>query len=101
LTLEQVIERATVNAAKAMRKPELGSLKPGSAADVALFRIDEGDFTFQDIFLNERKGTKLLVNTGTFVDGEQLPSLPERPLHFFAKLPERQAGKVIPIRPVS
>ena len=101
MTLEQVIARATVNAAKAMRKPELGSLNPGSAADVALFRIEEGDFTFQDIFMNERKGSKLLVNTGTFVNGEQLPCLPERPLHFFAKLPAHQAGKVIPIRPVS
>lgn len=101
MTLEQVIERATVNPAKAMRKPELGSLKPGSSADVALFRIDEGDFTFQDIFMNERKGTQLLVNTATLVDGEVLPRTPERPLHFFAKLPPHQQGKVIPVRAVS
>lgn len=101
MTLEQVIEATTAKPAKAMRKPELGSLKPGSAADVALFRIDEDDFTFQDIFMNERKGTQLLVNTATLVDGEVLPRTPERPLHFFAKLPPHQQGKVIPVRAVS
>jgi len=101
MTLEQVIESATSKAAKAIRKPELGTLKPGSAADIAIFKIDEGDFTFQDIFMNERKGTKLLVNTATLVDGEVLPRTPERPLHFFAKLPEHQRGKVIRVRPVS
>lgn len=101
MTLEQVIESATAKAAKALRKPELGTLRPGSPADVALFRIDDGEFTFQDIFMNERKGTKLLVNTATLVDGEVLPRMPERPLHFFAKLPPHQRGKVIPVRPVS
>jgi len=101
LTLEQVIESATSKAAAAIRKPELGTLRPCSAADIAIFRIDDGEFTFQDIFMNERKGTKLLVNTTTIVDGEVLPRLPERPLHFFAKLPEHQRGKVLPVRAVS
>jgi dihydroorotase len=101
LTFAQVIEATTSKPAKAMRKPELGSLKPGSVADVAIFRIEDGDFTFQDLFMNQRKGRQLVVNTATLVDGEVLPHAPERPLHFFAKLPERQRGKVIPVRAVS
>jgi dihydroorotase len=100
MSLPDVVECATSRPAAAMRKPELGSLKPGSAADVALFRIEEGDFTFQDIFMNELKGTQRLVNTLTLVDGEKLPRVPERKLHPWAVLPDHQRGKVIPLVPV-
>jgi dihydroorotase len=100
MTIEQVIERATSTPAAAMRKPEFGSLKPGSAADVALFAIEEGDFTFQDIHMNERKGRQRLVNTLTLIDGVELPRLEERPLHVWAVLPENQRGKVIPLTAV-
>ncbi len=101
MSLADVFHRASATAAAAMRRPDLGTLKVGSPADVALWRIAEGDYTFQDIFMNERKGTKLLVNTLTMVDGDVLPRVAERPLHSWAKLPEWQAGKVIPVRPVS
>jgi dihydroorotase len=100
MSVPEVIERATSRPAAAMRKPALGSLKPGSQADVALFRIEEGDFTFQDVFVNERKGTKRLVNTLTLIDGEVLPRVPERKLHPWAVLPDWQRGKVIPLVPV-
>jgi dihydroorotase len=101
LTLPQVIECATSKPAAAMRRGDLGSLKPGSAADVALFTIEDGDYTFQDIFMNERKGNQLLVNNLTLVDGEVLPRVAEEPLQPWSALPEHQRGKVIPIRPVS
>jgi dihydroorotase len=100
MTIEQVIERATSRPAAAMRKPELGSLKPGSSADMALFAIEEGDFTFQDIHMNERKGTQRLVNVLTLIDGEELPRQPELPLHVWSVLPEHQRGKVIPLESV-
>ncbi|HKG25172.1 MAG TPA: amidohydrolase/deacetylase family metallohydrolase [Thermomicrobiales bacterium] len=100
MSLADVIECATSRPAAAMRKPELGSLKPSSPADVALFRIEEGDFTFQDIFMNELQGTKRLVNTLTMIDGEVLPRLPERKLHPWAVLPDHQRGKLIPLVPV-
>jgi dihydroorotase len=97
LSIEQVIERATSRPAAAMRKPELGSLNSGSAADIALFDIEEGDFTFQDIHMNERQGTQRLINTMTMIDGKELPRLPERPLHAWSVLPDHQRGKVIPL----
>jgi dihydroorotase len=100
MSLSDVIERATSKPAAAMRRPDLGSLKPGSAADVALFTIEEGEFTFQDIFLNERKGRQLLVNNLTMIDGDVLPRVAEDPLQPWAALPEAQRGKVIPIRQV-
>jgi dihydroorotase len=101
VSLPDVIERATSRPAAAMCRPDLGTLRPGSAADVALFKIEEGDFTFQDIFLDVRKGTQLLVNTLTMIDGDVLPRVEEDPLQPWAELPETQRGKVIPIRPVS
>lgn len=100
MSLSQVIERATAAPAKAMCHPELGSLRPGSQADVALFTIEEGDYTYQDVRMNERKGTQRLVNTQTLIDGEVLPRVEERPLHPWAVLPEHQRAKLIPLVPV-
>ena len=98
MTIEQVIACATVNAARAIRKEELGTLSVGSPADLATFRMDVGTFTFQDIHMNERSGERLLVNTMTMIDGEVLPVCEDRPLQPWAKLPEHQAGKVKPVR---
>jgi dihydroorotase len=93
LSLPDVIERATSRPAAAMRRPDLGTLRPGSLADVALFRLDEGDYTFYDAHMAPRQGRKLLVNTSTFVGGAELPRLPERPREVWATLPEHQEGK--------
>lgn len=48
MTLEQVIERATVNPAKAIRRPELGTLSEGSEADIALLELRGGEFALVD-----------------------------------------------------
>ncbi|MGN6700304.1 MAG: amidohydrolase/deacetylase family metallohydrolase [Thermomicrobiales bacterium] len=93
ISLPDVIERATSRPAAAMRRPDLGTLRPGSLADIALFRLDEGDFTFYDVHMAPRQGSKLLVNTHTFVGGEELPRLPERPREVWATLPAHQEGK--------
>jgi dihydroorotase len=92
MSLPDVIERATSRPAVAMRRPELGSLKPGSPADVALFRLEEGQYTFYDAQMGKRLGKQRLINTLTMVGGEELPRVPERPLHSWAKLPEHQQG---------
>jgi dihydroorotase len=97
LSLEQVIERATSKAAKAMRKPELGSLRVGSPADIALMTFEDGNFRFQDIFMNELKGTRRLANVKTFVAGEELPRVPLPDLMPWAVLPAAQRGKVNPL----
>jgi dihydroorotase len=100
MTLEQVVERATTKPAAAMRRPDLGTLAVGSPADIAVFRLETGDVTFQDIHMNERRGDRLLVNTLTMVEGEALPVVEEPPLQPWAVLPESQRGRVIPLRPV-
>ncbi|MGI8475233.1 MAG: amidohydrolase/deacetylase family metallohydrolase [Thermomicrobiales bacterium] len=100
MSFADVIACATSKPAKAMGRPGLGSLAPGSAADIALFTIETGDYTFQDIFMNVRKGGQLIVNKLTMIDGEPLPHAPELPLQPWATLPEWQRGKVIPVRAV-
>src|SRR5439155_10460347 len=46
MTLEQVIERSTVNPARAIHRPELGTLTEGSSADIAVIGEQTGKFGF-------------------------------------------------------
>lgn len=48
LTVEQVIERTTAAAARAIQRADLGHLSEGSAADIALFEVQKGSFGFVD-----------------------------------------------------
>jgi dihydroorotase len=61
LTLEEVIQRATTNPAKVFGFPaQLGTLREGSEADVAILKTTEGTFAFTDSAGNTRIGhTKL------------------------------------------
>ena len=90
LSLPDVVERATARPAAAMRRPDLGRLAPGSPADVALFRLEDGDYTFHDIEMRPRPGTTRLVNTLTLIDGVVLPRQPEREPAPWAVLPPHQ-----------
>jgi dihydroorotase len=95
MSLEDVVERATVRAARAVALKELGTLKVGGPADVALFRLREGNFTLYDVRLNARPGKVQLDNTLTIVGGKKLPIVEERPLMYWADNPELR-GKVGP-----
>ncbi|MGH2390434.1 MAG: amidohydrolase/deacetylase family metallohydrolase, partial [Chloroflexota bacterium] len=79
MSLDDVIARATVRPAAAMRRPDLGALTVGAPADIALFRLENGDYTFHDIHMQARSGRMRLINTATYVGGTLLPRLPERP----------------------
>ncbi|MBA2597322.1 MAG: amidohydrolase/deacetylase family metallohydrolase, partial [Chloroflexia bacterium] len=96
LSLPEVIERATSRPAAAMRRPDLGTLTPGSVADVAIFRLEEGEYVFRDVRMNPRRGTKRLINTLTMIDGEVLGHAPELPLQPWSAIPEWQRGVVSP-----
>jgi dihydroorotase len=48
MTLEQVIERSTINPAKAIRRADLGTLSEGKVADIAILSLDRGQFAFLD-----------------------------------------------------
>ena len=96
LSVPEVIERATSRPAQAMRLPDLGTLRPGSMADVALFTLEGGNYVFRDVHMNARRGDKRLINTLTLIDGEILDRMPERPLHPWCAIPEHQRGVLPP-----
>ena len=60
LSLEQVVEIATWNAAKGIGHSELGNLKEGNPADIVLFRLREGVFGFMDSAGNSISGSRKL-----------------------------------------
>jgi len=84
LSLPEVIERTTARPASVIRRPDLGTLKPGAPADVALFRLEAGSYTFYDVVMNARPGQQRLVNTVTVKGGQVMPRKPERPVEEWA-----------------
>jgi dihydroorotase len=48
MKLEEVVERATVRPARALRRTDLGTLAEGTAADVAVFEVEQGRFGYVD-----------------------------------------------------
>jgi dihydroorotase len=46
--LAEVIRQSTVNAAKAIQRPELGHLSVGAEADIAVLRVQQGQFRYAD-----------------------------------------------------
>ena len=78
MSLEQVIERVTTNPAKMLNYPEkVGSLEPGSTADVAILELEQGSFTFGDgsrpeahtRVLRQQFVNVATVKSGVFVKG--------------------------------
>ncbi|MFC1692589.1 amidohydrolase/deacetylase family metallohydrolase [Candidatus Latescibacterota bacterium] len=49
MSLENVIRCSTVNPARAIKRPELGTLSVGSQADIAVIEMVRGEFSFIDI----------------------------------------------------
>jgi dihydroorotase len=70
LSLDEVIERSTWNSARAIRQGQLGNLSVGSGADIAVLRIEKGDFGFLDIYSARLKGTQRLACEMTLRDGK-------------------------------
>ncbi|WP_282161629.1 amidohydrolase/deacetylase family metallohydrolase [Ulvibacterium marinum] len=58
--LTDVIHRATWAPAQVISRPDLGHLSVGAEADIAVFKMQEGDFGFLDVRGKRIKGTKKL-----------------------------------------
>jgi dihydroorotase len=69
VSLEDVIRKSTWDPANQIKRPEFGHLSVGAGADVAVIRLDTGDFGFLDVRKALYKGTKLLVAELTLRDG--------------------------------
>ena len=75
-SLGQVVDLATAAAARILGLEGRGSLKPGSLADIGLFRILNGEFPLYDIDNQVRVGKQLLVNVHTIVNGRPMRRRP-------------------------
>lgn len=72
LSLEQVIARATVNAARAMPPfRALGTLAVGAPADIAVFELRDGPVEFVDNERTPRTGRQRLVTTTVVANGRR------------------------------
>lgn len=69
LTLNEVITMSTWHPAQEIHHTELGSLTPGSTADVAVFNLEHGTFGYVDVANNKIIGDKKLVCELTVHDG--------------------------------
>jgi len=70
MSLEEVIERGSWNAAKSIHKNELGNLSEGNVADIAVIRVREGQFGFIDAGGNVIRGTMKLECELTLRNGK-------------------------------
>jgi dihydroorotase len=70
LSLVEVISRTTVAPAQAIARPELGTLTPGACADMAILRVQEGDFGFVDSGDTRLQGDRKLECLLTIRAGE-------------------------------
>ena len=70
LSFDDIIRRSTVNAARAIRQDALGHLSIGAGADVAVWRIEKGNFGFVDGPGVRLNGTQKIVCELTLREGK-------------------------------
>jgi dihydroorotase len=69
MPLIDVIAATTVNAAVALKRPELGSLKPGSVGDATILSIQQGEFDYVDVVGEHLRGDRKVVSKGVVIAG--------------------------------
>jgi dihydroorotase len=73
MPVDQVIARATTNAARAIPEyKSYGTLKTGAVADVAVLDLREGDFEFVDNYGGKRTGRRKLVPYAVVMGGKKM-----------------------------
>lgn len=65
-----VIRASTQNAAQALARPELGTLRPGAAGDAAVLAIDDGTFGFVDTVGEKLTGERKIKVRGVVLGGK-------------------------------
>jgi dihydroorotase len=70
LSVDDVVRRATWNPARTIGHEELGHLGRGALADVAVLRVEKGDFGFVDSLGARQRGDRRFVCEMTIRDGK-------------------------------
>jgi dihydroorotase len=69
MPLADVIAASTANAAFALKRPELGSLKPGSVGDATILSVKDGRFDYVDVVGEHLMGEQRIVSDGVVIAG--------------------------------
>ena len=69
MSLNEVIKASTENAAFALKRPELGSLKPGSVGDATLLSVADGSFDYVDVVGEQLAGRQRILSRGVVIGG--------------------------------
>jgi len=64
-----VVSASTVNAAFALKRPELGSLKPGSVGDATILSVNDGHFDYVDVVGEHLTGDRKIACEGVVIAG--------------------------------
>jgi dihydroorotase len=70
LSLDDVILRSTWNSARAIKQEQLGHLSVGAPADVAVLRLEKGEFGFLDTYGARLRGNQKLTCEITLRNGK-------------------------------
>ncbi|MBV9114049.1 MAG: amidohydrolase/deacetylase family metallohydrolase [Hyphomicrobiales bacterium] len=70
MPLDRVIAASTVNAAMALKRPELGSLKAGSVGDATVLSIKEGKFDYVDVTGEHMTGDRRILSQAVVIAGK-------------------------------
>lgn len=69
MELRTVVRASTTAPARAMGRPDLGTLKPGSVGDAAVLELREGTFEYEDVMAERITGDRRLFAPMVIVDG--------------------------------
>ena len=70
LSIDEVVARSTWNPAREIHREELGNLSIGAPADVAVLRLEQGQFGFTDMYGARLRGDRKLACELTLRDGK-------------------------------
>jgi len=81
MEISDIVRAVTSTPAEAIRmEGQVGTLKPGAFADLALFEIADGEFTMTDTHGESRTARRKFKHVLTVANGELLPhAIPDRP----------------------
>jgi dihydroorotase len=70
MRLEDVVRAATLAPAKALRRGDLGSLRPGGVGDASILELESGAFDYVDVIGEHMAGDRRLAARGIVVNGQ-------------------------------
>ena len=70
MPLYDIIKSCSLNASKALNRPEIGNLKIGVATDISILKIQNGNFDFFDTMNSKLTGKEKIFSKGVVLNGK-------------------------------